>query len=336
MTYAIGMVVDEGIAFMSDTRTNAGIDNISIHGKMHVWEEADSYCLTLMAAGNLATHQEVRERFSELVATENFSDEHQSMFKVANSLGKIIKLTIKERAEQEDQPGSTFFVSAILGGQVQGGPPRIFLIYPEGNFIEASEHNPYLAIGEHKYGKPIITARYEKSLNEAEAYDLLIKSMELTAANNLAVGAPIDFHFYRRDSFVKGSVSRTDHFDPLNSAIRELSQSAKKQIPNPALDESDGDFYDQLRELKSVTTKLSSHIRSINDPNMATADVRAVRAYIDAFQEFIDLDGSNRPDAIPQSIRDETENSIRRVDWLKVSDSANKWARAILEFLKLF
>lgn len=335
MTYAVAMIVDDGIAFMSDTRTNAGVDNISTHDKMHVWQKTGQLCLTLMFAGNLATHQEVREKFSELVDAEDFLDKHPSMFRVANALGHIIRQTIEERAEQDVDSGAMFAISAILGGQIIGGPPKIYLVYPEGNFIEASGHDPYFAIGEHKYGKPIITARYEQSLSESNVYDLLIKSMEITYANNLSVGPPIDFHFYRRDSLEKGSVSRINEFDYVNSGMRELAQPSKTQIPNPAR-EKEGDFFDQLRELKSVTSKLSKHIRSLNDPDTVTADVRAARAYIDAFQEFVDLDGSNKPDSIPQSIRDDTESSLRRVDWLKVSESANKWAKAILEFLKLF
>ncbi len=337
MTYAVGMVLDKGLAFISDTRTNAGIDNISTFKKMHIFESEGSYCITLLLAGNLATTQEVAERVRELLSEEKFLEQHLSMFQVAKSVGKITREVIREAlGESSDPPPGAFGMTAIVGGELQATGPRLFLVYPEGNFIEAQEEAPFFQIGETKYGKPLLVARYQSGMNESEAYDLLVKSLEITSYANLSVGLPADFHLYRSKSLKKGHTQRLTEFDQKNSVIAELSRVIKPDLPNPALQEGDEDVMKMLVELRDLIQRLSGYIRSINDPVLASADVKAALAYIDSFQEFIDLDGANKPETIPGDLTSATQNSLKKVDWAKLSDHAQKWAKARSDLIKAF
>ena len=331
MSYAVGMKVSSGIAFIADTRTNAGMDNIATFPKMHSWSDRRNYCFTVMFAGNLGIHHSVREEFEKSIASDNFLELHKSIFDVAVSLGQIIRDTVKGFSydKENDVDISTMEISVILGGQLINSEARLFLIYSAGNFIEATDDTPFLSIGEHKYGIPFIHANYSRDLNESTAFDVLINSMEITSRFNVGVGPPIDYKFYKVDAFDFSISRRIKELDSNNSLHSIISKYKNEDsFANPSLD-VDEEIIDILRNLKSTTKKLSSYIRGINDPNLATADIRAVRAYIDALQEFIDLDGHNKPDEIPSAIILETEKSLRRVDWWKLSDHANRWAKTI-------
>lgn len=335
MTYAVGMVLNSGLAFISDTRTNAGIDNISSFKKMFIFEEKGLYCITLLLAGNLATTQEVAENVLELTASDNFIEEHPSMFRFAKATGRIVREVIQDALDGNGDDGErAFSMTAIVGGQIRGGEPRLFLLYPEGNFVEAQEETPFFQIGETKYGKPLLVARYSREMDESEALDVLMKSVEVTTYANLSVGLPVDFHMYQKDSFASGRVERFKEFDRNNSVMSELSRVQKPDIPNPALRENDEDVMKMLVELRDLIQRLSSYIKGINDPMLASADVKAARAYIDAFQEFLDLDGANKPETIPGDLTSATQSSLKKVDWAKLSDHAQKWARAISDLIK--
>ncbi|PWK57143.1 putative proteasome-type protease [Silicimonas algicola] len=224
MTYCVGMVLDRGLVFMSDTRTNAGLDNISTFRKITLWEEPGDRVLTLLSSGNLATTQSVVSLLNE----RSKSPEDRtptlltapSMFQAAN----MVADTLREVVARYRQGGLTaetqkFSATMILGGQIGESPPRLFLIYPEGNFIEAGRDTPFFQIGETKYGRPILVRAYDPALSFEQAMKLLIVSFDSTLKANLSVGAPFDYHLYSRDSLKLGPTGRIGVDDPYFNEI---------------------------------------------------------------------------------------------------------------------
>lgn len=157
MTYCVGLAIDRGLVFMSDTRTNAGMDSISTFRKMHVWEEPGERVVVLMSAGNLATTQAVvsllDERSKAVAERTHTLLETPSMYQTARLVGNTVKEVILASSPTGEKADSYFNASFVLGGQIKGSPPRLFMIYPEGNFIEATEDTPFFQVGETKYGK---------------------------------------------------------------------------------------------------------------------------------------------------------------------------------------
>ena len=184
MTYCVGYTLDKGIVFISDTRTNSGVDNISTFRKMAIWDTPDDRCITLLSAGNLATTQAVvslleerskspQDRAPSIMAAE-------SMFQVATLVGNTLREVIATHAMTGQRADATFNATLLLGGQVKGGKQRLFLIYPEGNFIEASDDTPFFQIGETKYGRPILLRAYDPDMTFEEAVKLLLVSFDST------------------------------------------------------------------------------------------------------------------------------------------------------------
>jgi putative proteasome-type protease len=225
MTYCVGLKIDEGLVFMSDTRTNAGVDSIATFRKMHVWTEPGERVLVLLTAGNLATTQSVVSLLDERTkaATERSSAllGTPSMFQTARLIGNTVREVIASSSPDGQTADSYFNASFILGGQIRGGEPRLFMIYPEGNFIEASEDTPFFQIGETKYGKPIIVRAYDSSMSFGETAKLLLVSFDSTLKSNLSVGLPLDLFFYRKDSFEPGLKRRIGVDDPYYRTISD-------------------------------------------------------------------------------------------------------------------
>ena len=225
MTYCVGMMLKQGLVFMSDTRTNAGLDNISTFRKMAIWEAPGERSITLMSAGNLATTQAVvslldersksqEERAPSLLAVP-------SMFQAARMVAEVLREVIEKHADTGQRADSTFNATLILGGQIKGGPHRLFLIYPEGNFIEAAEDTPFFQIGETKYGRPILVRAYEPDMSFEAAMKLLLVSFDSTLKANLTVGAPFDFHCYDADSLQTGRTGRVASDDAYFQKVSE-------------------------------------------------------------------------------------------------------------------
>ncbi|MCG6883249.1 MAG: peptidase, partial [Silicimonas sp.] len=216
MTYCVGLKLDRGLVFMSDTRTNAGVDNISVFRKMFHWGTDGERSITLMTAGNLATTQAAVSLLNErtLPAEERGSPsilEAPSMFQVAQLVGQTLREVIHNQTGTDGQNGEAFTATLILGGQVRGGDQRLFMIYPEGNFVEASEDTPFFQIGETKYGKPILVRAYDPAMSFEDAVKLLMLSFDSTIKANLSVGLPLDLHLYEVDSFREGIKRRIEH-----------------------------------------------------------------------------------------------------------------------------
>jgi putative proteasome-type protease len=230
MTYCVGLRLDRGIVFASDTRTNAGVDNISIFSKMHVWERPGDRVLVLMTAGNLAFTQSVVSLLNENC---NLGPEHPSlmtattMFQAARVLGETVRMFRRNEQEMIERDPALFSASFILGGQIMGEAPRLFQIYQEGNFIEATKDTSYFQIGEHKYGKPILDRVAKPEMRMGVAAKLVLISFDSTLRSNLSVGMPIDLLIYRRDEFKVGEQRRIGDRDPY---FRKLSSAWSQAI----------------------------------------------------------------------------------------------------------
>ncbi|MCW1403500.1 proteasome-type protease [Novosphingobium sp. MW5] len=225
MTYCVGMLIDNGLVMMSDTRTNAGVDNISTFRKMFHWSVPDDRVITLLTAGNLATTQSVlsqlEERNKAPAERHNSLLEAPTMFQVATQVGKLLNDTIAAQRAEHGQEGSDkmFQASIIVAGQIKGMEPRLFLVYPEGNFIEASFDTPYFQIGETKYGRPILVRGYSRDMSFEDAIKLMLVSFDSTIKANLTVGPPLDLLVMERDNFVPIHSRRIMADDPYLRAV---------------------------------------------------------------------------------------------------------------------
>jgi putative proteasome-type protease len=228
------MMLDRGLVLMSDTRTNSGVDNISTFRKMFHWSLPGERIVALMTAGNLATTQAVisqlEERNKAPSERHNTLLEAPTMFQVATIVGKLLRDTIQARDEDNGQDGSgQFTASMILAGQIKGMEPRLFLIYPEGNFIEAQFDTPFFQIGETKYGRPIIIRAYDTSMSFEDAVKLLMVSFDSTIKANLSVGLPLDLLVIEKNNFQPLHQRRIPAGDPYYRAISSRWGEALKR-----------------------------------------------------------------------------------------------------------
>ena len=224
MTYCVGMVLEKGLVLMSDTRTNSGVDNISVFRKMFTWQVPGERIITLMTAGNLATTQAVisqlEERTKEPDERDNVILKSPTMFQVATEIGRLMRGIITERqALNGDNAQSRFTASIIVAGQIKGMEPRLFLVYPEGNFIEASLDTPFFQIGETKYGRPIIIRGYDRQMSLEDGVKLLMVSFDSTLKANLSVGLPLDLLVIEAGRFEPAHQRRITAQDPYYLAV---------------------------------------------------------------------------------------------------------------------
>ncbi len=246
MTYCVGMTLEKGLVLMSDTRTNSGVDNISVFRKMFHWSVPGERVIACMTAGNLATTQAVISQLEE--RTKAPQDRRPSvleaptMFQVATLVGELLRDVINSRSARDDSGRPiTFSASMILAGQIKGMEPRLFLIYPEGNFIEASFDTPFFQIGETKYGRPILVRGYDREMSFQDAAKLMMVSFDSTIAANLSVGLPFDLLVLERDNFTPLHNRRIHaddrYFKAISEGWSEALRSAFHSLP-------DYSFYD--------------------------------------------------------------------------------------------
>ncbi|MGC1504706.1 MAG: peptidase [Sulfitobacter sp.] len=223
MTYCVGMRINGGLIFVSDTRTNAGVDDFSTTGKMFTWTVPDERKITILTAGNLATTQamiSLLEERSKSAEDRDPSILHQpTMFQVAQLVGRTLKETIMGNSPMGQLSQDMFRASVIVGGQIKGGQPTIFLVYPEGNFIEITDDSPFMQIGETKYGKPILVRAYDPEMDFSDALKLLLVSFDSTIKANLGVGLPFDVEIYEKDSFSSDRRTRIEATDETFQSI---------------------------------------------------------------------------------------------------------------------
>jgi putative proteasome-type protease len=210
---------------MADTRTNAGVDNFSTTKKMFTWNVPGERTITLMTAGNLATTQALisllEERSKALSERNPTILEQPTMFQVARLVGSTLKEVIQDSALGGQTGSSRFTASVIVGGQIRGGSPTLFMIYPEGNFIEVTEDAPFFQIGEAKYGKPILVRAYEPDMSFEDTIKLLMVSFDSTIKANLSVGLPLDLQIYETDSFTVDEQERIEADNPYYQLISQ-------------------------------------------------------------------------------------------------------------------
>ncbi|MXP46081.1 peptidase [Altererythrobacter luteolus] len=241
MTYCVGMILDQGLVLMSDTRTNSGVDNISVFSKMSTWRVPGERIISVMTAGNLATTQSVISQLEE--RTKAPEDRGNSllraptMFQVASEIGKLLRATIQETQDENGARGKgRFTASIILAGQIAGMEPRLFMIYPEGNFIEASFDTPFFQIGETKYGRPIILRGYDKTMSFEDAAKLLMVSFDSTLKANLSVGLPLDLMVVERDNYEPIHERRIhaddEYFQSISSRWGDALRTAFHSLPD--------------------------------------------------------------------------------------------------------
>jgi putative proteasome-type protease len=243
MTYCVGMLMDRGLVLMSDTRTNSGVDNISVFKKMHCWSVPDERIIGIMTAGNLATTQRVvsllEERQKAKIDRHPTLLEAPTMFEVAQQVGILLRDTIELRPDG-GHARTNFSASIIVAGQIKGGDPRVFMIYPEGNFIEATPDTPFFQIGEAKYGRPILVRGYDRAMSFEDAIKLVMVSFDSTIAANLSVGLPLDLLVMEKDNFEPLHARRVMASDPYYQAISqtwgEAMRDALESLPPYSLD----------------------------------------------------------------------------------------------------
>ena len=207
MTYGVGIKLNAGLVFLSDSRTNAGVDNISTFRKMIVYEKPGDRFMVLLSSGNLSIAQSVREILQvEQLHESKESDpitiwNANSMFDAARVLGQAVRHVYDRDAESLKYSGVEFNVSLIFGGQIRGEAMRLFLVYSAGNFIEATAETPYFQIGESKYGKPVLDRVITPDTPLDEAAKCALVSMDSTMKSNLSVGPPLDLVVYEANRF---------------------------------------------------------------------------------------------------------------------------------------
>jgi putative proteasome-type protease len=240
MTYCIGLDLKDGLVLLADTRTNAGVDNIATFSKTYVFEQPGERVMALLAAGNLALTQSIVNLLHEGIETDDIVETllgAKSMFRAAQLVGEAVRRIYRIDGPAMQAQNISFDVSFLLGGQIRGGNPRLFQVYAAGNFIEATADTPFLQIGEHKYGKPILdrAARYDTDLYDGVKLALI--SMDSTLRSNLTVGPPVDLLVYRRDAFKFELKRRITEDDPYFRMIRERWSEALREaylaIPRP-------------------------------------------------------------------------------------------------------
>jgi putative proteasome-type protease len=236
MTYCVGIKLDAGLVFMSDSRTNAGLDQISTFRKMMVYEKAGDRFMVMLSAGNLSISQSVREILQVEKLDAGPGQEPitiwnaKSMFDAARVLGSAVRRVYDQDGPSLKQSGVDFNASMIFGGQIRGEPMRLFLVYSAGNFIEATRETCYFQVGESKYGKPVLDRMVTPETGLDEAAKCALVSMDSTLKSNLSVGLPLDLLVYERDRFATDRIVCIDEHNPYFHMIRSTWGQRLRQV----------------------------------------------------------------------------------------------------------
>ena len=220
MTYCVAIKLNAGLVFLSDSRTNAGLDQISTFRKMIVYEKPGDRFMVLLSAGNLSISQSIREILQIEKLKDHETDEGitiwnaKSMFDAARVLGSAIRKVHDRDAASLQQSSVDFNVSLIFGGQIHGEGMRLFQVYSAGNFIEATPETPYFQVGESKYGKPVLDRVITPATPLDEAAKCALVSMDSTLKSNLSVGLPLDMVVYEVNQFQTDRVVCIDEHNP--------------------------------------------------------------------------------------------------------------------------
>ena len=269
MTYCVGIRLDAGLVFLSDSRTNAGLDHIASFRKMMIYEKPGDRFMVLLSGGNLSISQSVRE-ILQVEKIDGGEDREgltiwncTSLFDAARVLGSAVRRVYAQDGAALKNAGIDFNASFILGGQIGNEAMRLFLVYSPGNFIEATRETPYFQIGESKYGKPILDRVITPATPLAEAAKCALVSMDSTLKSNLSVGLPLDLLVYRRDALASSDFvvidDRNPYFQMIRSTWGQRLREVFEGIDDPRWD--GGDTLHPLRvpsgrfpAMKKITT----------------------------------------------------------------------------------
>ena len=242
MTYCAGILVDQGLVMIADTRTNAGLDNVSTFRKLHTTVVPGERVLALATAGNLSVSQSVCSLLTEGLENPATGEVETleaapTMFRAAQLVGRAVRHVRASDGRGLEEAKLPFDVSFLFGGQIKGGPMRLYMIYAAGNFIECGQDAPFLQIGEHKYGKPILDRAVTFKTELYDALKISLISMDSTMRSNLGVGLPIDIAVARRDAFELEVSHRIEACEPYFHDLRERWSAALRAahiaIPRP-------------------------------------------------------------------------------------------------------
>ncbi|MGD9769217.1 MAG: peptidase [Pseudolabrys sp.] len=242
MTYCCGILVRDALIMIADTRTNAGVDNISTFRKLHVYTQPGERMMALASSGNLSFSQSVRSTLLEGLENPDTGERETlmnapTMFQAAQRIGRAIRQVSQRDGEAMQAAAVDYDVAFLFGGQIKGGPLRLYMIYPAGNFIECTPDTPYLQIGENKYGKPVLDRAVAFETEPYDALKIGLISMDSTMRSNLSVGLPIDILVLRRDACQPELEYRIEPGEPYFQDLRErwsaALRAAHMAIPRP-------------------------------------------------------------------------------------------------------
>ena len=205
MTYCVGLMLDAGMVLLSDTRTNAGLDNIAVYRKTFTFENPGEKVVAILTAGSLSVTQTTIAQLEEAITDTAEGDTETiisapTMLQTAEVIGQVLSRVARDINAKLEQTAQMASASFIVAGQRKGGGMRMFLVYPEGNFIEATRDTPFLQIGEHKYGKPILDRVVTPETSLSDAKKAVLLSMDSTLRSNLSVGMPLDLTVIENDA----------------------------------------------------------------------------------------------------------------------------------------
>jgi putative proteasome-type protease len=245
MTYCVAAMLDAGMVFASDSRTNAGVDQIASFSKMHIVVQDGERLITVLSSGNLSITQsavnllEHQSRGGEAKQTIHNA---ATMFEIAELIGDALREVRHRDGPYLAQNNIDAHASFVVGGQIRGETQRLFHVYSEGNFIEATPETPYFQIGESKYGKPVIDRVVNRHTSLLDAAKCVLVSFDSTMRSNISVGLPIDMLIYHNNSLRPGIVRRIDESDPyFNMIHNQWGEGLRRvfaQIPNPQWDDA--------------------------------------------------------------------------------------------------
>jgi putative proteasome-type protease len=213
MTYCLALKLNDGLVFASDSRTTAGVDHINTYSKMHVFRPTPDRFLVVLTSGNLATTQEVVDNLQrDLDATDGRENLGTSLylFEAARYLGRVLRGVEQSHDAAIRQYGTDISATLIIGGQIGTQPPALYLVYPEGNYVAATDETPFLQLGEFKYGKPILSRIAQANLSLNDAARLALVSFDAAMKSNLSVGPPIELAIYNNGALAFGQRLRLD------------------------------------------------------------------------------------------------------------------------------
>lgn len=241
MTYCCALRLEQGLVFISDTRTNAGVDHISVFRKLHTFGVTGERFIALQTAGNLATTQAVIGHLQNALTLQQEPNLYSvnTMFEAAELIGKTLKAVLED-ISSDTQEQMNYACSILVGGQIKGGDMQLYNVYPQGNFICATTDTPYFQIGESKYGKPILDRALYYAMPLDDALRCSLISFDSTLRSNVSVGLPLDALIYKKDSFVIPMGKRITEDDPYFSQIsRQWSDTLRRglqEMPKPTDD----------------------------------------------------------------------------------------------------